>query len=121
MQSIRQLAGWGVRCRCLPAPLASPARPAACPTCWPAYLPARLSAENEQEDFLLSSYDATCSLTPASARALLAGDCRQAMHFRATYLPMGHMPAVVEAGVVQERLRPAPAGSSPFAVFGSSG
>jgi hypothetical protein len=83
-------------------------------------LPARLPAENEQEDFLLSSYDATCSLTPASARALLAGDARQAMHFRATYLPMGHMPAVVEAGVVQERLRPAPAGSSPFAVFGSS-
>ena len=106
-------AGWRVRCRCLAAATDSQPRS----TC----LPARLPAENEQEDFLLSSYEASCSLTPASARALLAGDGRQAMQFRATYLPMGHMPAVVEAGVVQERLRPAPLGSSPFAVFGSSG
>ncbi|EFN55560.1 hypothetical protein CHLNCDRAFT_134034 [Chlorella variabilis] len=74
--------------------------------------------ENEQEDFLLSSYDATCSLTPATARGLLRGDAAQPMRFTARYLCMGQMPAVVEAEVAQERLRLAPAGSSPFAVFG---
>lgn len=40
------------------------------------------------------------------------------MRFTARYLCMGQMPAVVEAEVAQERLRLAPAGSSPFAVFG---
>ena len=84
----------------------------------PARPPVPSPAENEQEDFLLSSYDATCSLTPASARALLAGDAAAPMLFRARFLCMGHMPAVVEAGVAQERLRAAPGGSTPFAVFG---
>jgi hypothetical protein len=75
-------------------------------------------AENEQEDFLLSSYDATCSLAPASARALLADDSSAPMLFTARYLAMGRMPAVVEADVAQERLRLPPLGSSAFAVFG---
>ena len=87
---------------------------------WPRAAPPRrfLRAENEQEDFLLSSYDATCSMTPAAARGLLRGDAAQPMRFTARYLCMGQMPAVVEAEVAQERLRLAPAGSSPFAVFG---
>jgi hypothetical protein len=82
----------------------------------PPFLP--WCAENEQEDFLLSSYDATCSLAPASARALLSGDATQPMRFTARFLCMGQMQAVVESEVPQERLRLAPLGSNPFGVFG---
>lgn len=75
-------------------------------------------ADNEQEDFLLSAYDATCSLNPASARALRAGDASRPLLLAARYLPMGAMRAVEEGEVVPERLRLPPCGGDPFAVYG---
>lgn len=79
----------------------------------------QLCAENEAEDFLLSSYDASVSLAPASAAALRRADCSQPLLWTARYLPMGRMAAVEEAGVPAERLRPPPPGSSPWEVFGN--
>lgn len=67
---------------------------------------------------MLSAYDATCSLNPASVRALRAGDASCPLLLSARYLPMGAMRAVEEAEVVPERLRLAPPGSSPFEVYG---
>lgn len=97
--------------------------------------------ENEAEDFMLSAYDATVSLSPASAAALLAdapppslrGGTISGGHpatptasagelsFTARYLPMGAMPAVEEAAVAAGRLRLPPPGSAPFAVYADSG
>jgi hypothetical protein len=70
---------------------------------------------------LLSCYDASCSLSPAAAAALRSGDAAAPLHFTARYLCMGRMPAVMEAEVGAERLRLAPAGSSPYAVYGGGG
>ena len=107
--------------------------PTAAPTAAPPVPSARLPlAENEAEDFLLSSYDATCSLAPASAAALLssrrAGAAGQPLAagtagssqlvFCARYLPMGAMKAAEETGVAPERLRLPPPGSSPCEVYG---
>ena len=88
------------------------------PAAAPCFQPS-LPAENEAEDFLLSSYDATVCLTPASAAALRCADAGQPLLWTARYLPMGRMAAVEEAGVPAERLRPPPAGSSPWEVFGN--
>ncbi|KAL4436961.1 hypothetical protein ABPG75_004100 [Micractinium tetrahymenae] len=77
--------------------------------------------ENEAEDFLLSAYDATVWLPPASARTLLRGGGEGEVLFSARYLPMGGMKAAEEAGVAAARLRLPPRGSSPHAVYGGDG
>eukprot|EP00887_Chlorella_sp_A99_P008143 scaffold12.g8143.t1 len=75
--------------------------------------------ENEHEDFLLSCYDAVVSLSPASCAAAAGAPAGVAppVGFSCEYLPMGSVLAVVESDVPLHRLRAAPAGSSPHAVF----
>lgn len=70
--------------------------------------------DNDQEDFMLSCYDATLRLGALGAAAAWEGT---EPTFTATYPPMGKMPVVQEQGITQRRLRAAPVDCSPMTVF----
>ncbi|GAB4823107.1 hypothetical protein N2152v2_010153 [Parachlorella kessleri] len=75
--------------------------------------------DNDQEDFLLSCYDATVQLARSAVAQLGSGAGEPT--FVASYMAMGKMPAVQEQGITQWRLRPAPAQCHPLEVYGGDG